>query len=996
MGLSWGCGATQPPTVTVQLSASSAVVGDTVTVSATAAGNGDVVSGFSANVPAGQGTLTGGTVLSDGSTSASFPTGANSESGTASWVMPATPGTYTVTVSATNCATGVGQASATVTVAAQPVVLPVITGLSVASSSVLVGQSDAVTGAAQDPAGGTLTYSWTATGGSFTSVSNASTTWIAPAVGGQYTLTLTVSNGQGTATSSTAVNAVLANFQTSSDKSYAAPRRVAVGAAGEYFVVDASSGNILRMTPTGKLVGPLQVPGPMRAVTFGGNTLYATSVAGGLYAVDPLGGAPRAIPLAVPLQGPSGIAFDSSRGVLWIAESGANRARGVRLDGSTAFVLTSAAGAPLAGVDDVGFDSGMGTVWVSLDGNPSGNAAHAFDGATGKYVLSAVPYGGGAGQVTRTGGVAVDGSGRLFVSDIFQGRLQVFQRNGTAVGSVGQYGDSAGQMQLPAGLAVNPDGSLLVANMNLARVDRFATNSLPPPQNCTVNGQIDTDCDGLPDWWELKYGLNPNWAGDALLDPDHDGLTNLQEFKLGTNPLLANLPVGSGGAPVLTAPAPKTSDPGLVRFSAGLSSESSCTVAWKQKLGPSVTLRDATSLTPSFVGRTAGHYQFAGTANCGGLTSSAVLDATIRDVPPRADGGRLVVAHSGGRVALDGRFSSDANGAGMTLAWDQDSGVPLTGAVSGATLPLQLHQPGYATFQLSATDPAGNAGSAEAPVFAVSNAAAPTAVAVSPVVGAPGTLVTLDATQSVDPAGTAAYAWVQVAGAPVALSGAGTASPSFTPSAPGRYAFLVTLAAGAVRSPPAQVEVLIGNALPVASVAQSALQGAVGDPLSLDGSASAASSGGALTYAWRQVSGPAAGLTDADQAVATVVPFGPGVFAFELRVSENGVPSQAVQVAVTATSSVAGQGIPVAAANAPATAAVGSSVTLDGTQSSDPDGHLLRYRWTQVGGPWVALDDPTSATPSFRPPLSGTYAFELEVDDQSIRSAAVPVAVTAQ
>ncbi len=47
---------------------------------------------------------------------------------------------------------------------------------------------------------------------------------------------------------------------------------------------------------------------------------------------------------------------------------------------------------------------------------------------------------------------------------------------------------------------------------------------------------IDADGDGMPDWWELKYGLNPYDPSDASQDPDHDGLTNLQEYLHGTDP----------------------------------------------------------------------------------------------------------------------------------------------------------------------------------------------------------------------------------------------------------------------------------------------------------------------------------------------------------------------------------------------------------------------------------------------------------------------------
>jgi hypothetical protein len=46
----------------------------------------------------------------------------------------------------------------------------------------------------------------------------------------------------------------------------------------------------------------------------------------------------------------------------------------------------------------------------------------------------------------------------------------------------------------------------------------------------------DDDGDGMPDAWELLYGLNPTNAADAVLSADGDPASNLEEYVADTDP----------------------------------------------------------------------------------------------------------------------------------------------------------------------------------------------------------------------------------------------------------------------------------------------------------------------------------------------------------------------------------------------------------------------------------------------------------------------------
>ena len=79
-------------------------------------------------------------------------------------------------------------------------------------------------------------------------------------------------------------------------------------------------------------------------------------------------------------------------------------------------------------------------------------------------------------------------------------------------------------------------GAGLAYNGNIQTHSPMAWVAHPFEQNPR---SIDTDTDGMPDYWEKSFGFD-SLVVDSSTDADGDGLTNLQEFALGTDPLQAD------------------------------------------------------------------------------------------------------------------------------------------------------------------------------------------------------------------------------------------------------------------------------------------------------------------------------------------------------------------------------------------------------------------------------------------------------------------------
>jgi hypothetical protein len=74
--------------------------------------------------------------------------------------------------------------------------------------------------------------------------------------------------------------------------------------------------------------------------------------------------------------------------------------------------------------------------------------------------------------------------------------------------------------------------------LQLARIWKTLTFDVVIPIDAAL-AQLDSDGDGLPDYWERAFGLDPFDArgiNGTKGDLDKDGLSNLEEFKRGTDP----------------------------------------------------------------------------------------------------------------------------------------------------------------------------------------------------------------------------------------------------------------------------------------------------------------------------------------------------------------------------------------------------------------------------------------------------------------------------
>jgi hypothetical protein len=161
--------------------------------------------------------------------------------------------------------------------------------------------------------------------------------------------------------------------------------------------------------------------------------------------------------------------------------------------------------------------------------------------------------------------------------------------------------------------------------------------------------------------------------------------------------------------------------------------------------------------------------------------------------------------------------------------------------------------------------------------------------------------------------------------------------------------------------------------------------------------------GSIATVEWVQSAGPSVTLNGADSLASSFIApsiSAPSTLIFRLTARDSSGARATDTTTVLVNPDPALNSDPIADAGPDETVAESTTVRLDGGASSDSDGSVQAYAWTQVanGAPGVGLSDSTSVVASFIAPDVSTPAdlvFELIVtDDEGAQSVADRITIT--
>ena len=436
---------------------------------------------------------------------------------------------------------------------------------------------------------------------------------------------------------------------------------------------------------------------------------------------------------------------------------------------------------------------------------------------------------------------------------------------------------------------------------------------------------------------------------------------------------------------------------------------------WSQESGPFLAIiANGNTVAPTISSLQKGSYYFKVkiTDNKGAFTTSYVqvyVDgvAVLPNVAPIADVAAVSpITLPSNSVTLNGASSFDSDGAIVIYNWTQVSGPSAATLINAATNTATANNlvAGTYLFSMVITD---NLGLKDTATTSVLVNPIPAGVNLAPVSNAGSSqtfayfynTITLRGNLSNDPDGSiVSYKWTQDSGPSLLISTPDSVvTLARNVAVSGVYVFRLTVTDNLGSSSSSTVTITITPALdgisgtptvnivPVANPGQGATFVLQWNTISLNGNLSNDPDGTITSYKWIQESGPALDITTSDSVSALARNPVVGSYVFRLMVKDNKGAISSAPISFTILPPVPPPPVnlkPVANAGSGQTfQLLYTTIRMSGILSTDSDGVITKYNWTQESGPALVMSFPDSVVNIARNIVVGTYVFRIVVTD---------------